>query len=433
MKLILIFSTLLCACFFSTAQIYSSNCTPTPLLEKTYHNDACRLSIIRLHQIKSPLRDSISIPQIFIDSALKALYAVENMQNAIVGDTIKRFFGHLNFTINSDSTHFNNSIDTFSPFGIKQIKLVVDNANWGAEWQLGNYGNTSNDTVNYFIRKYGLQVVKESYQIYATRTEYIITASLAINASALAKQFEHFNEVGLGWAYDIDATFNLNGNGQGIKINYLNDSISITYKYGCGDCQSGCTLGRVWKFNVLSNQNCAVAYLSVENTGSPIQWDTGGGCLEYTTTYKVCAPIDSAKLHTSIWGNISFQWRESIDGTNYFNISDDSNFIGTNTPTLHLYNIPSNWYGRKFNCVIDSVPRYQSFSFIFENTWNTLSDTTWENPNNWSCGKLPNSYTDVIIKHGNIIVNSDVTIRSLTIAPGATLSVAPGKNLTILH
>jgi hypothetical protein len=433
MKLILIFTALLCTYFLSTAQSYSSNCTSTPLLEKTYHNDACRLSIIRLHQINSPIKDSISIPQIFVDSALKALYAIENMQNAIVVDTIRRFFGHLNFTINSDSTHFNVTIDTFPCFGIKKIKLVVDNANWGAQWLLGNYSNTSNDSVNYFIRKYGLQVEKENYQIYATRTTYVITSPLAINAGALARTFEHFYEVGLGWAHEEDATLNLNGNGQGIKINYLNDTLNITYKYGCGDCPSGCTLGRIWKFNILSNQNCKVAYLSVENTGSPIQWETGGGCLEYTTNYKVCAPIDSAKLYTYILGNINFQWRESIDGTNYFNISDDSNIIGTNTPTLHLYNVPSNWYGRKFNCVINSVPRYQYFSFIFENTWNTLSDTAWENPSNWSCGKLPDSYTDVIIKQGNIIVHSDVTIRSLTVAPGATLTVAPGKNLTILH
>ena len=66
-------------------------------------------------------------------------------------------------------------------------------------------------------------------------------------------------------------------------------------------------------------------------------------------------------------------------------------------------------------------------------TWTGLSDTLWNNPNNWSCGYVPNITDNVIIGLGinQPIISSDITINSLTINSGATLTVKSGFDLRI--
>jgi hypothetical protein len=46
---------------------------------------------------------------------------------------------------------------------------------------------------------------------------------------------------------------------------------------------------------------------------------------------------------------------------------------------------------------------------------------------------VPDSFTDVFILSGTIVLNSNTTIRSLRLSTGANLVVNPGVTLTILH
>jgi hypothetical protein len=65
--------------------------------------------------------------------------------------------------------------------------------------------------------------------------------------------------------------------------------------------------------------------------------------------------------------------------------------------------------------------------------WVGSVSSAWENPLNWSCNNLPNSLSDVIIYQGNVIVNSNVTVNSLSINPSVNITVNAPYNLTILH
>jgi hypothetical protein len=73
---------------------------------------------------------------------------------------------------------------------------------------------------------------------------------------------------------------------------------------------------------------------------------------------------------------------------------------------------------------------------IIPNTWTGTANDQWENINNWSNNSLPDANTKVIIS-SNLInnpkINSNVTIKSLRVNPGSSLTVLPGKILTILH
>lgn len=431
-KILLIWSFLICSCYFSQAQTYNSSCIPFGAMETTYRNDACRLAIKRMHEIASPFADSITIPIIYIDSIKKALYAINNIQSSLVGDTLRKLFGDTNFIPGSDSTHFiSASNDLNDAFGLKKIEVVVDNnIAWGAQWLLSNYNATSSDSVNYLINKYNLRVTLNNYQIYPTRTIYIISSPLAINAGALAKQFENISGVGNGYANQINSLPGSNGNV--IRAEFISGAIKLSYTYGCGNCPSGCTLGRTWNLKVHTDTDCSVDYLSVENWGSPIEW-LSNPCLDYWQKRELCPSINSTTLYAFVDNNDTDQWQVSTDGISFTNINDDGNYTGTKTNSLQLNNLPSSWYGNIYSCLRNGNRGKVYYNITFANNWKSATDSAWENAANWSCGLLPDGNTDVVIKTGTVFLNSDATVRTLTLVAGVILNIAPGRHLTILH
>jgi hypothetical protein len=92
-------------------------------------------------------------------------------------------------------------------------------------------------------------------------------------------------------------------------------------------------------------------------------------------------------------------------------------------------------YGFQYRCIVDGNTTSELFLLKFGMTWEGTEDEQWENPVNWSCGKLPDGNTDVVINPGKSNypkVNSNVTIRSLIMNPGASGTVNPGFTLTIV-
>ncbi len=68
------------------------------------------------------------------------------------------------------------------------------------------------------------------------------------------------------------------------------------------------------------------------------------------------------------------------------------------------------------------------------NTWTGAVSSAWENPSNWSCGSLPNNNSFVIINTSAAHypeVNSNAICRSLTVQPGAIISIRPGYIINI--
>ncbi|MFI5129097.1 MAG: hypothetical protein ACHQFX_03860 [Chitinophagales bacterium] len=65
--------------------------------------------------------------------------------------------------------------------------------------------------------------------------------------------------------------------------------------------------------------------------------------------------------------------------------------------------------------------------------WTGAMNSAWENPANWSGGTIPGSGSDVIINGGTVVINSNATIRTLTVMPASTLAVSPGHTLKVLH
>ena len=65
------------------------------------------------------------------------------------------------------------------------------------------------------------------------------------------------------------------------------------------------------------------------------------------------------------------------------------------------------------------------------NYWTGAASNEWENPANWSCGRLPDAGTRVIINSGTVTVNSNVVIQSIVTNPSVVLTVL-GTNRMIV-
>lgn len=150
------------------------------------------------------------------------------------------------------------------------------------------------------------------------------------------------------------------------------------------------------------------------------------------TTVTLCPSVASTTLAAYATGS-SYQWQVDInDGNGFVNLSDNSNYAGTATGSLQLVSIPSAWYGYRYRCLVNGNVG-DLFQVKFANTWTGSVNQAWENPGNWSCGRVPDGNTDVVINSGNVSITANTTIRSLQLGATANVSVATGVVLTILH
>jgi len=145
----------------------------------------------------------------------------------------------------------------------------------------------------------------------------------------------------------------------------------------------------------------------------------------------VCTAGDSGKITSDISG-ASYRWQIN-SGNGFVNLYDGANFGGTRTATLTIRNYTAAAFGYKYRCVVDGQSSLVNI-LRFGNTWNGAFDNHWEIPQNWSCGRLPDSTTDVTIPAGtNLIISTNITVRSLSLGTGANVTIGPGGNLNILH
>jgi hypothetical protein len=197
-----------------------------------------------------------------------------------------------------------------------------------------------------------------------------------------------------------------------INMRILNSKIlnSLTFKFrGSSDGNTGC-----WQTADLLNNEFVFRLECIPCSPSPF----------------LCNPIATTVLATGLAG--PYQWQNSIDSIQFNNIIDNSNYTGTNSSSLNLSNISSNRYGEQFRCIANGITG-QLFTLTFRNSWTGLINTDWNTAGNWSCNAVPDANTDVFINGGNVVLNSNTIIRSLTIRAPATLTTNTGVVLTILH
>lgn len=148
---------------------------------------------------------------------------------------------------------------------------------------------------------------------------------------------------------------------------------------------------------------------------------------------KVCPKSNAVFTAKNSIPFAKYQWQVDM-GEGYKNITNDIHYAGANQDTLIASNIPSEWYGHKYQCVIrvgDNATITTPVTLKFSNAWIGTAGANWEDVANWSCGSVPDENTDVIVTSGTVEINSNVVCRSITIKPTATVKVNAGYSLTV--
>ena len=144
----------------------------------------------------------------------------------------------------------------------------------------------------------------------------------------------------------------------------------------------------------------------------------------------VCTGTNSTTLTLS--GNIgTVQWQFSTDGTNFSNIANATrqSYAFTNlTSTTHYRAVVTGGACGTATTAPATILVKQPGS------WIGAVNNDWNNAGNW-CGSMPTASTNVTItnepSNQPFIANADVSVRSLTIAPGAQLTINSNRNLNV--
>jgi hypothetical protein len=131
-------------------------------------------------------------------------------------------------------------------------------------------------------------------------------------------------------------------------------------------------------------------------------------------------------------GAASYQWQVN-DGNGYTDIINNVYYSGGQTNTLTLTNVPTSFTGYKYRCVVNGTARLEN-TLRFKNIWTGDSGSNWFDASNWSCGTIPDEFTDVIITGevlNNPILSANTAVRSIRILTGVPLTVNTGVSLEV--
>jgi hypothetical protein len=226
-------------------QKVNSDCTAADSITAKYKKDADRLALRKILRINSSYKDSTHIPKQWSDTVLNSLIAVYNATALPVRDTIITSFNIHTYPI-PDLNNFDVSADS--------------NLSWMQNLHNNNIPS-GNNTVDSIMNAFHLQIY--GYNTFLNYYPYH-TVSFAsdsnYNITALAKCFVNIPGV---FYSDPNICF---GDGNNITDSIYSNYVELIYSLGWGDCPSGCTERRFWKFHVY--YDCSVEYIG--SYGSPL-------------------------------------------------------------------------------------------------------------------------------------------------------------------
>lgn len=128
----------------------------------------------------------------------------------------------------------------------------------------------------------------------------------------------------------------------------------------------------------------------------------------------------------------TYQWQINT-GSGFVNIANNANYNGVTNDTLSITGLATSLTGSKFRCVVNGV-NGPEITLRFKSVWMGTISNNWFTAANWSCGIVPDQYTDVYIPGGtafNPVVNANTSVRSVTAKGGNSITVQPGVSFQV--
>lgn len=147
--------------------------------------------------------------------------------------------------------------------------------------------------------------------------------------------------------------------------------------------------------------------------------------------YFICQGSNSTSFTASPSGSV-YQWQLDT-GNGYVNISNGVNYSGATTATLQVNNVSASWSGYKYRAIVNSATGNE-FTLRFKNLWTGAASTDWFTASNWSCNRVPDQYTDVVIPSGLArypVLTANTAVRSIRMLKNAPVNINTGVNLDV--
>ena len=128
----------------------------------------------------------------------------------------------------------------------------------------------------------------------------------------------------------------------------------------------------------------------------------------------------------------TYQWQVDM-GSGFQNIISGPQYSGYNTGTLQINAAPGNFTGYVYRCVVDGG-NGAPIILRYRNVWTGAINNVWANASNWSCGSVPDQYSDVYIPGNTVnqpVLQQSTTVRTLVMYPTATLHTINNSILTL--
>jgi hypothetical protein len=133
---------------------------------------------------------------------------------------------------------------------------------------------------------------------------------------------------------------------------------------------------------------------------------------------------------TSDISGTSYQWQVNT-GSGFTNLANGTYYMGVNTATLQLVNMPYSLNENEYRCVVDSKYSSTFHLKLKASIWTGAVSNAWENPANWACGVVPSGGSEVIIDGGTVVLGSNGICGSISLKNNAHFTVKSGYTLTI--
>jgi hypothetical protein len=179
--------------------------------------------------------------------------------------------------------------------------------------------------------------------------------------------------------------------------------------------------------NILPHGNGYYAEFSVNNFSE--FWFSKG---DIAPLSKYVCQGSTTAVFTAGASGAAYQWQVD-NGSGYTNIINNANYSGATTNTLTVSNLVETNTGNKYRVVIDGT-NGNEYTLRFRNVWSGSVNTNWFTAANWSCGLVPDQYTDVTIPSDAPrypVVNATTAIRSLRMLKNAPVIINAGVNLNV--
>lgn len=131
-------------------------------------------------------------------------------------------------------------------------------------------------------------------------------------------------------------------------------------------------------------------------------------------------------------GATTYQWQVNT-GSGYTNLSEGSNYSGVTTNSLKVINATGPFSGNLYRCIVNGSAG-REYTLHFKNTWTGATNTDWFTISNWSCGTIPDQYTDVVVPSGLTnypVLTANAAVKSIRLQAAVSFNINNGANLDI--